>query len=71
MPDKQIKRLKRFKQMPFKVGISPSKKSCVICFIESTFTMIKNALYFILEALFVLKIFKFLPWLFGHVEETA
>ena len=71
MPDKQIKRLQRFKQMTFKVGISPSKKSCVIYFIESTFTIIKNALYFILEALFVLKIFKFLSWLFGHVKETA
>ena len=30
--------------------------------------MMKNALYFIVKALFVLKIFKFLPWLFGHVE---
>ena len=31
----------------------------------------KNALYFILKALFVLKIFKFLSWLFGHVGKTA
>ena len=30
----------------------------------------KNA-YFTLKALFVLKIFKFLSWLFGHVEKTA
>ena len=30
-----------------------------------------NALYFILKALFVLKIFKFLSWLFGHVEKMA
>ena len=29
----------------------------------------KNAFYFILKALFVLKIFKMLPWYFGHVEE--
>ena len=29
----------------------------------------KNALYFILKAFFVLKIFKFLSWLFGHVEK--
>ena len=29
--------------------------------------MMKNAFYFILKALFVLKIFKFLSWLFGHV----
>ena len=33
--------------------------------------MMKNVFYFILKALFVLKIFKFLSWLFGHVEETA
>ena len=31
----------------------------------------KNAFYFILKALSVLKIFKFLSWLLGHVEETA
>ena len=33
--------------------------------------MMKNAFYFTLKALFVLKIFKFLSWLFGHVEKTA
>ena len=33
--------------------------------------MVKNAFYFILKDLFVLKIFKFLSWLFGHVEKTA
>ena len=32
--------------------------------------MIKNAFYFIFKALFVLEIFKFLSWLFGHVEKT-
>ena len=31
--------------------------------------MMKNAFYFILNALFVLKIFKFLSWLFRHVEK--
>ena len=31
----------------------------------------KNAFYFILKALFVLKIFKFLSWLFASVEETT
>ena len=31
--------------------------------------MMKNAFYFTLKALFILKIFKFLSWLFGHVEE--
>ena len=29
--------------------------------------MMKNAFYFTLKAPFVLKIFKFLSWLFGHV----
>ena len=31
----------------------------------------KNAFCFILKAPFILKIFKFLSWLFGHVEKTA
>ena len=31
----------------------------------------KNAFYFILKALFVLNILKFLSELFGHLEETA
>ena len=43
-----------------KVGLSPSKKICVNWFIESPLKMMKNAFYFILKALFVLKIFKFL-----------
>ena len=42
-----------------KVGPSPYRK-CAIWFIENTLKMMKNAFYFILEALFVLKIFKFL-----------
>ena len=33
--------------------------------------MTENAFYFILKALFVLKIFKFWSWLFGHIEKTA
>ena len=33
--------------------------------------MMKNTFYFILKALFVLKIFKFLSWFFGYVERTA
>ena len=55
----------------FKVGLSPSKQNCVICFIESPLKIMKNAFYFILKALFILKIFKFLSWLFGQVRETA
>ena len=54
-----------------KVGLSPSKKNCFICLIESPLKMIKNAFYFILKALFVLKKFKFLSRLFGHVRKTV
>ena len=39
---------------------SPSKKSCIICFIESSLKMMKNAFSFILKALLVWKIFQFL-----------
>ena len=45
------------KMAVLKVGLSPSKKICVICLIESPLKMLKNAFYFILKALFVLKIF--------------
>ena len=58
-------------QVIFKVGLSPSKKIRIICFIESFLKMMKNAFYFILIALFILKIFKFLSWRFCHVEKTA
>ena len=44
----------------FKVGLSPSKQNCFICFKENPMKMMKNAFHFILKALFVLKIFKFL-----------
>ena len=43
-----------------KVGFSPSKKNCVLCFIESSLKIMKNVFYFVLKALFVLKIFRFL-----------
>ena len=33
--------------------------------------MMKNAFYFILKAPFVLKVFKLLYWIFGHVDKTA
>ena len=35
----------------------------------SPLTMMKNTFYFTSKALFVLKIFKFLYWLFGHVAK--
>ena len=36
---------------------------------KSPFKIMKNAFYFTSKALFVLKIFKFLAWLFGHVSK--
>ena len=60
-----------FKINFLKVGLSPSKKNCVTCLIESPLKMMKNAFHFNLKALFVLKIFKFLPQLFGHVGKTV
>ena len=53
-----------------KVGISPSKKT-FISFDETPLKLVKNAFYFILKDISVVKIFKFLSWLFGHVEKAA
>ena len=50
---------------------SPSKKFCVICFIESPLKVMKNVFFFISKALFVHKIYLFLSRLFGHVEKAA
>ena len=47
------------------------KKNLCFYLIESPLKMMKNAFYFILKALFVLKIFKFLSRPFGHVGKTA
>ena len=58
-----ISKLKSDSQFP--------KKFLFICFNESPLKMMKIAFYSILKALFVLKIFKFLFWHFGHVEKTA
>ena len=44
----------------FKVGLSPSKSNCVICFIETPLKRIENAFYFTLKVFFALKIFNFL-----------
>ena len=54
-----------------KVGLSPSKKICVICLIEIPLKLMKNVFYFTLKALFALKIFKILSWHFGHTEKTV
>ena len=39
--------------------------------IEIPLKMMKNVFYFILKALFVLKIFKFLSWHSRHVEKNG
>ena len=54
-----------------KVGLSPSKKHYVIYLVENPFEMMKNDFYFILKALFVLRIFKISSRLFGHAWKTA
>ena len=53
------------------VGLSPIKKNCFICFNESPLKMVKNIFYFILRALFDLKMFKLLSWLFGDIGKTS
>ena len=62
---------RRYECYRLKVGLSPSKKNYVICFIESPLKMIKNAFCFILKPPFVLKIFKFSSQLFGHAEKMT
>ena len=38
---------------------------------ESPLKIMKNPFYFTLKAYFVLKMFRFLSWLFGHVGKTT
>ena len=55
-----------------RVGLSPSKKDCVICLVESPLKMMKNVFNFVLKAFLVLEIFKsFSSRHYGHVGETA
>ena len=53
------------------VGTLTLQKVSFLCCNENLLKMMKNAFYFISKALFVLKIFKFLSWLVGHVDNTA
>ena len=55
-----------FKISLFKEALSGLKQFLAT---ESLFRIIKNAFYFTLKTYFVLKIFKFLSWLFGHIEK--
>ena len=54
-----------------KVKLSPSKNFALFALLKDLENDLKNAFYFFLKALFVLKIFKFLSWLFGHVEKKT
>ena len=65
MKNNWIKLIKRItldknKKDCVKVRLSPSKKFFFVCFSGSSSKMMKNAFYFMLKALFILKIFKFL-----------
>ena len=53
---------------PILLKVRPSKLKFMLF---ARLKMMKNAFYFIFKALFVQKIFKFLPRLFGHVGKTA
>ena len=48
-------------------------KTCLRCIlrseIENPLKMVKNAFYLTSKALSILKIFKFLSWLFGHISK--
>ena len=44
-------------------------RSDIIFDIWKAFKNMKNAFYFTAKAIFVLKILKFLSWIFGHVEK--
>ena len=52
------------------VRLSPYKFFFVICLIESPLKVMKNAFHFILNVIFVLKIFKFLSRHFGDVGKS-
>ena len=54
----------------FKVKLHLPKK-CVIAFIETPLKMMKNIFYFILKALFILKIFKFFVMIFGSCRKNS
>ena len=48
-----------------------AETNCAICSTESPLKMMKNVVYFILKAIFVLKICKFLSWLFRSCSKIG
>ena len=55
-------------KVQLKVALSGMRQFFVT---EIPLKMKKNTFYFILKALFILKMFKFISWLFGHVEKQV
>ena len=53
----------------FKVEFLPSGTAAFIFFNESSLKIMKDPFYFMLKALSVLEIFKFLSWLFNYLEK--
>ena len=66
-----VKRLSRYEQRSLKLDSHLPKKIFFIRFSESPLKMMKNTFYFIIKALFILKIFKFLSCHFVHVKKTS
>ena len=60
-----------FRKLIFITFFSKSSIATKTSHLPKKVVLMKIAFYFILKALSVLKIFKFLSWVFGHVEKTA
>ena len=56
----EIDKKMKLSYLLFEVRLSFSEKVRFICFNEKHLRMMKNAFYFVLKAVFVFKIFKFL-----------
>ena len=68
-------RFSKFPDMPFWVSLKSDSHLPKNVFLFARMIALqkwqKNAFYFILKALSVLKIFRFLSWHFGHAEKTT
>ena len=60
-----------YRVSPYSRTLTFQKNFFIIYCEESPSKMMKNTFYFILTALSVLKMLKFLSWLFGHLWKTA
>ena len=61
--------LKYIDHVYIKTGLSPSKNFFFICFNESPLKLMKNYFYFMLKALFVLKVIILESYRFGYVQK--